>query len=414
MGYSPLSERAPLPSAASGTTRRGRILVLVQSFPLPSETFVVDHVVGLRSHGWDVHVACLERDAPALARLGSLVADLPVHCLSSPSSSSPGWRQLARIVWSRCAPLSVTLRSSSLRQAILLRRPVSALIAEIRPDLIHAHFGPMGLVATVARSGVPVVVNFHGYDVTSLPRAEGWEPYRLAFGGVTLVAHSAFVETLLRKHVSSNVHRVPLGVDSSRFFAPARRPDGWPACLRLLTVGRLVFQKGHHLAIETLAMLRRSRSPVPARLTICGGGPEDARLRRHSRMLGVEEDVVFTGPVSHEEVAGCMREADVLLVPSVRDAAGCEEAFCRVAIEGMASGLLVIGTDVGGLSETISTGGVVVSSGDAAAMTDALRIAICQNTRSAVAERAGRRAADFPILGMQEAYDLLASQTRSR
>ena len=80
MAFRTVSEpRVPPPAATPPTPRRrGRIHVLTESFRLPSETFVVDHVLGLRSYGWDVHVACLERDAAAVTRLGSEASDVPL------------------------------------------------------------------------------------------------------------------------------------------------------------------------------------------------------------------------------------------------------------------------------------------------------------------------------------------------
>ena len=52
---------------------------------------------------------------------------------------------------------------------------IGKLLAEAEPHLLHAHFGPMGLLAAPLskRSGIPLVCTFYGYDLSSLLRCLG-------------------------------------------------------------------------------------------------------------------------------------------------------------------------------------------------------------------------------------------------
>ena len=86
----------------------------------------------------------------------------------------------SRIAWKRA------LYAQRLRQ----------VLEPLRPDLIHAHFGPHGVDAAIALEGAstPLVVDFHGYDITSFTQQHGWELYRAALGAAHLVAHSSFAQ----------------------------------------------------------------------------------------------------------------------------------------------------------------------------------------------------------------------------
>ncbi len=103
-------------------------------------------------------------------------------------------------------------------------------------------------------------------------------------------------------------------------------------------------------------------------------GPYEVRsaLEALARSLGVEAHVRFTGPLSHGGVAERMAEADVLLVPSVATPDGSVEAFGRVAIEGLACGLPVVVSDLGGLPEAVGEVGWRAPPGDPEALAAAV------------------------------------------
>ena len=84
-----------------------------------------------------------------------------------------------------------------------------------------------------------------------------------------------------------------------------------------LFAGRLVPWKGGALAIKTMQYLRDWQ------LVFFGTGPDESRLRRLAKKLGVDERVSFRGWVSRDELLDSMRrEAGVLLFPSLHDEAG--------------------------------------------------------------------------------------------
>lgn len=116
-----------------------------------------------------------------------------------------------------------------------------------------------------------------------------------------------------------------------------------PLPLRLLYVGRIEPDKGVHTAIEALARLR---DDVEATLTLAGPTARDywAKLEDLIERRGLKLRVSFLGILPPEEIPDLMRRHHVLVVPSV-----WPEPFGRVVLEGMATGIVVVGTGTGGM-----------------------------------------------------------------
>jgi glycosyltransferase involved in cell wall biosynthesis len=134
----------------------------------------------------------------------------------------------------------------------------------------------------------------------------------------------------------------------------------------LVFLGRLVSDKGVDLLLEALVLLRKEG--LTPDLTIIGTGSEEANLRTQSHVSGLDGQVTFLGGRSGSALAEVLNEHRILVVPS-----RWAEPFGVVALEGMACGCVVVGSESGGLQEAIGTGGVTFPNGDAAALADALR-----------------------------------------
>jgi len=392
-----------------------KILVLATVFPAFSQTFVVDHVMGLARSGWDVTVAAWKVDHALLATLdGKIGANLHVRALEKPVI--PSHIRRISMVWRRLLPIYPRgLFAAWVRNLVVVAESVTELAGQIRPRVIHAHFGPNGISAAFAakRYGIAMIVDFHGYDVTVVPEQHGWIPYRQLLSGAQAIVHSSFVEDRVRTHVGIPTHRIDYGVETS-VFKPSAKDERWPDRIRLITVGRLVWQKGHHVALEALAELRHRREQRAFSLRICGDGPLREMLEATALKLGVVDAVDFTGALAHAEVAEQMAQADLLLVPSMPLANGWQEAFCRVAIEGMAVGLGVIATDTGGLAETVGEGGMVVRHSSAPELAAAVVSMLETSSPAAQARKARHRASRFPIEKMWQQYDAMTREAMRR
>jgi glycosyltransferase involved in cell wall biosynthesis len=114
--------------------------------------------------------------------------------------------------------------------------------------------------------------------------------------------------------------------------------------LELIFVGGLVPYKACDLAFCAAAPLLRSDL---ARFTVVGDGPERNRLEQLARTLGIEKAVSFCGSLSHAETMQQLRQADVMVFPSVREFGGA------VVFEALALGVVPVVADFGGPGDIV-------------------------------------------------------------
>jgi glycosyltransferase involved in cell wall biosynthesis len=125
----------------------------------------------------------------------------------------------------------------------------------------------------------------------------------------------------------------------------------------LIFVGRLVSDKGADLVIKALGIL--AQRGIHPKLTIVGEGPESAYLRELASASSLENQIVFAGRKQGPELASLLRHHRIMVVPS-----RWAEPFGIVALEGIACGCVVIGSDGGGLPQTIGPCGFLFPNGD--------------------------------------------------
>jgi glycosyltransferase involved in cell wall biosynthesis len=142
---------------------------------------------------------------------------------------------------------------------------------------------------------------------------------------------------------------IELGLRQEQISPRQALPPGPP---RLLFVGRLLYWKGVHIAIQALAKLV-TRMPG-ASLTIVGSGPEEARLKRDVAAQGLTDSVKFIPWLPRAEMANVYDSHDMLVFPSLHDSGG------TVVLEAISRGLPVICLDLGGPRHIVTPGGGVV------------------------------------------------------
>lgn len=124
--------------------------------------------------------------------------------------------------------------------------------------------------------------------------------------------------------------------------------------LRILFVGRLTWKKGIEYSLRSLAFLKKE--DIDFEYRIIGNGDYKEAIQYAICQLGLNDNVMLKGQLSHEDVKHEMEWADIYIQPSI------QEGFCNAVLEAQAMGLLCIVTDADGLSENIldeETGWVV-------------------------------------------------------
>jgi glycogen(starch) synthase len=255
-------------------------------------------------------------------------------------------------------------------------------------DLIHSHDW------LVAEAGerladtlrLPWLVTVHA---TEHGRHQGWvrrhpQSYihaaerRMVRRADSVIACSAYMADHIAKVFAvrrSKITAIPNGIDPAEIelaanadLALARERYAQPDDLLVFMVGRLVYEKGFHVALDALApVLRRNRA---VRYVIAGSGSAEADLHAQAERLRIASRGSFLGWIGDDTLHTLYRVADVCLVPSIY------EPFGIVALEAMAAGCACIVSDTGGLREIVpadGSAGIRVAPDDPRALRTALR-----------------------------------------
>jgi glycosyltransferase involved in cell wall biosynthesis len=344
-----------------------RVLHFALSFsPLP-ETFVYDLVTELEDQGVDNHVATFDRvneeDRPFSK----------VHDVDRPNRWSP-----RRLFYRALVPFGVgEARTSDWPQT---RERLASVVKKVQPDVIHAQFGPAGvLMGPVAESaGIPLVVSFHGYDVSILAQEEFWvRQYSDLFGHIS-VAHT------VSSHISERVER--LGGDPDRIRVvhngikvrefqdgadTVQTASDTGSVIRCLHVGRLVEKKAPLHLIQAFTEAReRLGDTYELRLTIAGDGPLRSDAEREATRLDVEDSVHFVGEIPHSRVPKLMAQSTIYTMHCMTASDGDQEGMGVTFAEASAVGLPIVTTRHNGIPDVVLDGetGFLVPEGDTKAM----------------------------------------------
>lgn len=134
----------------------------------------------------------------------------------------------------------------------------------------------------------------------------------------------------------------------------------------LIFVGRLVSDKGVDVLIDALAILLQSG--MHPRLTVVGDGVERTALEQKAEHLGLGSSISFVGSQTGTQLSKTMNAHRILVVPS-----RWPEPFGIVALEGLACGCVVVGSEQGGLPEAMGPCGLTFPNGDARALARVLQ-----------------------------------------
>jgi glycosyltransferase involved in cell wall biosynthesis len=214
-----------------------------------------------------------------------------------------------------------------------------------------------------------------------------------------LVASQLLADQLGAQGFAGELVVVPPGRDAAGGWEPGQHAGGPKRDLRagartaLLCVGNWVARKGILQAVDAVARLPAGL----ARLHLVGDDRADpgyaARVRRRLARGDVADRIQCHGRLGREEVAAMYRDADVFVLPSLR------EPYGTVYAEAMAAGLPVVGWRAGNLPYLAGHGqeGLLVEPGDVAGLACALRdLAEDGELRTRLGAAARRRAATFP------------------
>jgi phosphatidylinositol alpha-1,6-mannosyltransferase len=330
--------------------------------------------------------------------VAALLARRPPGSVVVLASDAPGSAE-----YDKALPYPVVRRPTGM---LLPTRSTTRAAVELarRHGCDGAFFGaaaPLGLLAPVLRdAGVGHLVGAtHGHETgwVALPGSRQLMQ-RIASELDVVTYISDYTRDRLAPALSGRTRLAQLspGVDVDRFTPDAdgsavRRRYALGQAPVVVCVSRLVARKGQDVLVAGWPRVL-DRHPS-ARLLLVGGGPAEATLRRAVAARGLDDSVVFTGPVDPVELPGHYAAGDVFAMPCRTRRAGLDvEGLGMVFLEAAACGRPVVAGTSGGAPETLREGvtGHVVDPRSPAAVADTIADLLADPARARAMGADGR------------------------
>ena len=274
------------------------------------------------------------------------------------------WRLLHR-AWHQLRRSRVSVSRHEAKQ-------LSRIIRLENASLVHIYFGTEAarLLSWMPRAGVPIVVSFHGADVSDSISDGELQAVCLHASLLLHRSDSLRVALLARGAPEEKLRANPTGVPVPGETTEIQVAEGKP--LRLLQACRFIEKKGIDVTLESAKILVDLGFDV--RLTLAGNGPRRVELESAASRLGISSRVRWTGFLNSEQLAGEYRQHDVFLHPSRETGSGDREGIPNSLLEAMAHGCVVLGTRHSGIPEAVEDGvnGLLVDRADALLVADAV------------------------------------------
>lgn len=307
-------------------------------------------------------------------------------------------------------------------------RQLASLCAREGYDILHGKLYFAELSAAAARLFRPqlkVTVSFHNlaHDYEHVPKLKRRARAEFEGAWVRRLVHSySAISSPVAEHFTRHlriegvevIHN-PIPADaivseaeaSSSAHVQAARAQGF----YVVVPARLSVEKGHRYLLQALAQL--ARRDLRPQTYFVGRGPLADALREEASSLGLSEQVkILQDGLPHPECMALMASAGAVVLPSTH------EAFGVAAAEGMALGVPVIASAVGGYLDVVEpdVSGLLVPARDPTQLAEALASVISQPELAERLAREGharvRRA--FDVDQIVDRWEDLYERTRNR
>ncbi len=367
----------------------GPVAYVLRKFPVLSETFVLNEMLGLEARGVPLHVFSLMRPNDPrfhddLPKLRARVAYVP---------EVGGWKKLlghnrrlsdrmgAR--YTKAVRYAVSCGKPELLWRVMQAGYVANEALRLKVRHLHAQFAnrPTTVAMLASRmTGIPFSFTAHATDIFK-HRVDRKALARKIGASAFTVTVSEYNQRFLREIAPEHAYKivqVPNGIDLERFSA-----NGTPPLepFRIIAVARLVEKKGLSDLIEGCRLLRDRGLDFTCR--IVGKGRLRSQLERQIRDAKLEKHVELVGPKTQLEVLREFHGAHLYVLPAIVGSDGNREGLPVSIVEALACGLPVVSTPVTGIPEAVAHGrnGLLVPERDAPALAAALESLITDHSR---------------------------------
>ncbi len=285
-------------------------------------------------------------------------------------------------------------------------------------DLLHVHYAiPHASAAFMAQQilksqgiDIPFITTLHGTDITLVGRDPSFEPVISfclnASDAVTAVSKSLMEDTLTHFSTKREIHVIPNFIhvpdDLPVINMEKRRQYADDEERIICHVSNFRPVKRLEDVIKTFYLIQKE---IPAKLLLCGDGPDRAKAEHLGRELNICHKIKFIGKV--RDAGSILQLSDLFLLPSET------ESFGLAALEAMAEGVPVVSSNTGGIPEVNVHGvsGYLSNVGDVEDMAKhSLDILRDTKTLEQFRQAALARASEFKLEKVLPVYEELYEQ----
>jgi len=378
-----------------------KVYFFVRTFPVLSQTFVLNQVKDLKDEGLDVHVLAVNPINDTSSVLSTIfgrdVDEKVTSILPEPHSRESWVFMFLGALFCACAkrrwPI-IGLASRLVRKKnFFSAKDLLCLAWHLRNKNIVienciAHFGSNGVVLDYLRKAKLIDCEnlftvFHGYEISRYDQLKLWQEEYGKLRGKLLPISEHWAESLVNFGANkSSIEVVHMGVDVDTFSFSDKELS---SPLQVLSVARATEKKGLKYAIEAIL-----NSELDVHLTLIGDGKLLPSLKVSVEQHSNKSRVTFLGACPPERVSFELKKTDLFLLPSVQDSMGDKEGIPVSLMEAMASGVIVLSTIHSGIPELIDDGvsGFLVPERDALAIQEKMKEIIKNPTLSLIRKNA--------------------------
>jgi len=338
-----------------------KIAYIVDNFPSISQTFILNQITGLIDLGKTVDIFSLNKPDEAIVHsdVEKYNLELRTEYLQPPKRKAT---RFVKGVWLLFinfykSPIKLLKTINIFRfgnDAISFRLLFYTLpFLKKDYDIIHCHFGPNGNIGALLKQiGVKgkLITTFHGYGIRrGLQRGKQLYKSLFEIGDLFLAVSDYSYRNLLLLGLSKEkiiFHKCGISLDEF-VFRKAHQSVINRSDISIITVARLVPEKGILYGIKAINILLDKFKDLNITYTIIGGGPLMVYLASLINELGLDNHIQIIGSKTRNQVIQFLNESDIFLLPSI------QEALPVALLEAQAVGLPVVATEVGSTNQAI-------------------------------------------------------------
>ncbi|HHO75619.1 MAG TPA: colanic acid biosynthesis glycosyltransferase WcaL [Deltaproteobacteria bacterium] len=353
-----------------------KIAFLIDAFPVLSETFILNQITGLIDRGHEVDIfARNHRDSLEMHpdvrkyRLDGICTYLS-HPPKNRSTCITAYLYLLFRLTIRHVGifhlLAEMLRTRNMKELFGLTYTLAPILGKSY-DIIQCHYAKNGLSGIHLKKlgcNAKIVTMFHGHDIRAglddndIPYRDLWR-----YGDCFLAISEYTRDKIIGFGADpTSIVYLPVGIDTSCFplRSDSRPSENNTDGIRLISVARLVPDKGLSYALSAIRRVLEKLPGVEIEYRIIGDGPLQESLLNQVHELELENIVTFVGGKAQPSVRKELEASDIFLLPSTA------EVLPVSLMEAQSIGLPVIASDVGAVREIVVDGrsGYLVPQGD--------------------------------------------------